>query len=124
MPLVNERMSKSREGAVNGASEMLSRATILGRLRAVILLAGVVRNTKFNESIERSLLGLPLDATTNLIPHWYQHACALTKMCESTSLPLRVLVDPQSILPVTPRQMDATPLLIERDPLEFRGTGG
>lgn len=97
---------------------------VSSHLRAVILLTGVVRNTKFKESINRSVLGLPLDNQTSLIRHWYDQTCALAKTCAGTSLPLRVLVDPQSRLPHTLELSDDTPLVIERDPLEFRGTGG
>ncbi|MGN6370713.1 MAG: hypothetical protein ACTHN5_20865 [Phycisphaerae bacterium] len=97
---------------------------VFENLRAVILLAGVVRNTPFNESIKRSILALPLDSDTTLLRHWYEQTCRLTASCHSRSLPLRVLVDPQSLLPVLPQLSDSTPLTIERDPLEFRGTGG
>jgi mannose-1-phosphate guanylyltransferase len=124
MTLVDRTLTKSHEEASNAVPGSLPHAQIISRIRAVILLAGVVRNTKFNEGIERSLLALPLDSETTLIRHWYEHACALTRVSENASLPLRILVDPQSILPVTPKLQDATPLIIERDPLEFRGTGG
>jgi|SRR5271170_7377050 len=125
MTLMDQKSSKNGDSAANdGGTQSPGCVHVLRRLRAVILLAGVVRSTKFNESIQRSLLGLPLDVNTSVIGHWYNHVCQLTKVCQSNSLPLRILVDPQSPLPVTPQLIDTTALLIERDPLEFRGTGG
>src|SRR5947209_8386902 len=117
MTLVDQSVSTGSNSAVKSLPGTAS-MRVFGRLRAVILLAGVVRNTKFNESIHRSVLGLPLDPETSLIRHWYQQTCSLTARCGSSSLPLRVLVDPQSLLPVTPQLIDSTPLIIERDPLE------
>jgi hypothetical protein len=122
MTFMETRVPISQNKAISNDQDATSE--VFTNLRAVILLAGVVRNTKFNESIDRSVIGLPLDEETNLIRHWYQQTCALAKTCAGGSLPLRVLVDPQSRLPQTPQASDVSPLLIERDPLEFRGTGG
>jgi hypothetical protein len=97
---------------------------ILGNIRAFILLAGVIRSTAFTEGIQRSVLNLPLDSTMDIFQHWYQHVQRMIANDNYPAMPLRVLVDNQSILPVAPPIIDGSPLVIERDPLEFRGTGG
>ncbi len=122
MTFVDQDVSISRKSAA--LSPTSAPSPVFQNLRAVILLAGVVRNTPFNESIRRSLLALPLDSETTLLRHWYQQTCQLTASCHSQSLPLRVLFDPQSLLPDLPQLTENTPLIVERDPLEFRGTGG
>ena len=122
MTLVDHPVSISRTSAT--LSTPNASASVFQNLRALILLAGVVRNTPFNESIKRSLLALPLDFETTLLSQWYRQTCELAASCHSPSLPLRILFDPQSVLPVLPQLAENTPLMIERDPLEFRGTGG
>lgn len=104
--------------------EAVSAARILSRVRAVILLAGIVRTTNFNDGIKRSVLGLPLDANVTVLRHWYDSVCRLGKGRGNGTLPLRILVDSQSPLPPQLETVLATPLVIERDPLEFRGTAG
>ena len=122
MTFVDHYVSISRQSTT--LSPTVAPSPVFQNLRAVILLAGVVRNTPFNESIKRSLLALPLDPETTLLRHWYDQTRRLTGSCQSSSLPLRVLFDPQSLLPELPQLFDDTPLIVERDPLEFRGTGG
>src|SRR6202012_4370958 len=87
MTFVDHRVSISRNSAT--LSQAGAPRPVFQNLRAVILLAGVVRNTPFNESIKRSLLALPLDPETTLLRHWYDQTRRLTESCQSSSLPLR-----------------------------------
>src|SRR5688500_18940750 len=49
----------------------------LPRLRAVVLLKGTVRRSPFAEAIDRSVLGLPIDADQTVLDLWREHVALL-----------------------------------------------
>ena len=96
----------------------------LGRLRAVILLAGILRQTPFHVGVGRSLMDLPVDAGVTILSHWLGHVEALAKVAELGDLPLRVRLDQTSLQPVLQGHAGRVRVQIERDHVELRGTGG
>ena len=49
----------------------------LSRLRALVLLSGVVRAKSWINDIDRSVLDLPVDAGKSVLAHWFEHAAQL-----------------------------------------------
>jgi N-acetylglucosaminyldiphosphoundecaprenol N-acetyl-beta-D-mannosaminyltransferase len=126
---IRPRMANRRPSGdgVVGTDAPLSSASHprnLARLRAVVLLGGSVRATPLSESINRSLLDLPLDANGSIFNHWLAHAADLARHAGLERLPVRVMVNRN-----TPEPMSATApyygaFRVERDLSEYRGTGG
>jgi hypothetical protein len=97
----------------------------LGRLRAVVLLAGTVRPSQLSRSIGRSLLDLPVRAGLTVLDLWQGESESLARHAELQPLPVRIMLDQKSPLPCTaPGAGDWARVSIERDPAAFRGTGG
>ena len=100
----------------------------LGGLRAVILLGGTVRPGRLCTAIGRPIFELPLDAGRSILDYWRQQTAALGRSIGRPDLPVRVMVDQNSsetrmALAVT-AGADLAPLQLERDPQDYRGTGG
>jgi hypothetical protein len=94
-------------------------------LRAVVLLGGSVRPSRFSHLIGRSLLDLPIDEQQTVLDNWVLETAALAGALGRKSLPLRVLVDQNSPSPAPRTLLDPQVLMsIEMDPASFRGTGG
>ncbi len=98
-------------------------ASAASPLREVILLAGKVRPTPLSSAIERSLVDLPASASHSLMDAWQQQLDALAEHLDIDPLPVRVMIDHASQAPrvSTPGRAHIT---VERDPNQFRGTGG
>lgn len=93
----------------------------LAQLRAMVLLGGSVRAAAFASAIERLVFQLPLDSKSTILDSWSAAASDLAPLAEQV-VPLRVMIDKAAPppLPIT----SAKTIEIERDPFDFRGTGG
>lgn len=92
------------------------------RIAAIVLLAGCVRS-ELAMSACRSRLDLPLDGSDTLLNHWQHHIADWTGE-DMPRCPVRVLVPQASVSPCSGRKTQDSPLLIEFDPQDCRGTGG
>ncbi len=93
-------------------------------LRAIILLAGSVRPGELSRGIDRSLLDLPVEPGRSVLAHWQAAAAELANSAGVASLPVRVVVDQTRKAPSAVQSGPSTPLSIEREHAELRGTGG
>lgn len=99
-------------------------AHLIARLRAVVVLAGSVRPTRLRRAAGRFVLELPVDSQRTVLDCWHEQVTALLEYFELERLPVRVMID-HATPPARPPTSDGpVELKIERDPLEFRGTGG
>ncbi|MFP4224023.1 MAG: hypothetical protein ACLFVN_08090 [Phycisphaeraceae bacterium] len=96
----------------------------LARLRAMVLLAGAVRPSPLRRSVGRFVLELPLAGQRNLFQAWQEQAMTLCHGLSLSHLPVRVMIDHGSPHPRLQAWEHPTELYVERDPLQFRGTGG
>ncbi len=101
-----------------------STAKSLSRLRAMILLGGSVRQTQLHAAVKRSVLDLPLEQDNTILNHWLWQASELARYAGLEVLPTRVLVNTQSLEPVSGAARYAGMYTVERDASEYRGTGG
>ncbi|MEM1212097.1 MAG: hypothetical protein AAGI68_07345 [Planctomycetota bacterium] len=94
------------------------------RLGAVVLLAGAVRVSHLRKASGRGALEMPVGSTRRVLDCWQEQLVALAESLGRRKLPVRIIVDQTSR--VEPRTIDLGPveIVIERDPAEFRGTGG
>jgi NDP-sugar pyrophosphorylase family protein len=99
-------------------------ANCLEKLQAVVLLAGSVRSTRLREAIGRSMLDLPIGDGRTLLHYWQAQTSALAKVVGLKRLQVRVMVDREAQEPAAPAAQDGVILSVERDPMDFRGTGG
>lgn len=104
--------------------------TRLSRLRAVVLLSGSVRSRWWSGTMGRSVLDLPVQPGQSVLSHWLDHALGLTAEAGIPRLAISVLVDRSCPLPesvdgsAVARGGEAIRLEVERDPSDYRGTGG
>lgn len=97
----------------------------LQSLRAVVLLGGSVRPNSLANRLGRSVLDLPIAAGSSLGDYWRQQCAALFHAEHLNSTRIRLLLDRYSLEPsrsddrVAPLEIET-----ERDPVEYRGTGG
>jgi hypothetical protein len=107
-------------------SDCDSTATSLPKLAAFILLGGSVRPGRLSAGIGRPIFELPLQSGCTILDRWRQEANSLAAAADLASLPLRVMIDRTAAEPVAPPQSDraAVSVSIERDPFDYRGTGG
>jgi hypothetical protein len=106
------------------AAAPASRPWLPSQLRAVILLGGTVRSSVFGAAIRRSLLDLPIGDGQTLLSYWGQE---FAQVCTKLGLPkimVRVVIGRNCVAPQRPFAAPGIELGIERDPVEFRGTGG
>jgi mannose-1-phosphate guanylyltransferase len=102
----------------------------LSRLRALVLLSGVVRAKGWISDIDRSALDLPIDSSRSLLAQWFEHAVQLATVPGVQRLAMEVLVDRSSPMPKSDGVLAGLPgsgleaLRVERDPADYRGTGG
>jgi hypothetical protein len=99
-------------------------AHLIAKLRAVVVLAGSMRPTRLRRAAGRFVLELPVDAERTVLDCWHEQVAALSEYFGLERLPVRVMIDHAT--PPTRRREWPGPIemRIERDPLEFRGTGG
>jgi mannose-1-phosphate guanylyltransferase len=102
----------------------------LSRLRALVLLSGVVRAKGWISGIDRSALDLPIDSNRSLLAQWVEQAVQLATVPGIQRLAMDVLVDRLSPMPRSDDLLATLPgsgldeLRVERDPADYRGTGG
>jgi hypothetical protein len=99
----------------------------IAKLRALVLLAGSVRPTRLGTAIGRPLFELPLQKGTSILDAWRREAWTLGQSVEQPALPVRIMIDrsaPEVRTPAGNLTEAMAPLAVERDPFEFRGTGG
>ena len=95
------------------------------RIRALVLLSGVVRSTELSVGLRRSVLDLPVDGEHSVLDAWQQHATALAQMLRAEELPVRIMVNHRAARPtVRPSGDHLIRVRAEADAGEYRGTGG
>jgi NDP-sugar pyrophosphorylase family protein len=119
-------MSKLEQplGSVGSSPSPVAEPPMLRRIRAVVLLSGSVRVGQVATRVGRSLLEMPIQQGRTIIEEWADQAAGLAGALESDSLAVRVLVDHQSRMPAAPPTSASVRFSIERDPQQYRGTGG
>jgi hypothetical protein len=71
------------------------------------------------------MVELPVERDRTVLSHWCDHCVALAQSAGINGLSIRLLVDQTGQLPADRNPTDPSiRLMIERDPSEFRGTGG
>jgi hypothetical protein len=111
----------AREGFVEPAAS--TEAWNRGQLRSVILLGGTVRASDFGAAIKRALLDLPIGDGTTLLTHWGREISALCGQMKLPRIQVRIVIGRNCIAP-TICSPPGVEMIVERDPMEFRGTGG
>jgi len=116
-------------GGLNGAADSGRAEGANGswhpsRLRAVILLGGTVRYSGFGASIKRSLLDLPIGGDATLLSYWAWEVSQLCWRLGLKTIPVRVVIGRNCFAPQGTPTAPGVQLSVERDPVEFRGTGG
>jgi hypothetical protein len=102
----------------------------LSRLKALVMLSGVIRAKSWLCDIGRSALDLPIDGTRTVLSQWLEQAARLADVPGVGRFAVKVLVDRASPMPESQRLRAAVrdsasvDLHVERDPADFRGTGG
>ncbi|MFN0132408.1 MAG: hypothetical protein ACKVW3_07760 [Phycisphaerales bacterium] len=113
--------------ADQGAAAMVStvhRRTETPTVRALVVLAGSVRPSDLSRAIDSSLLDLPVVAGATVLSLWIEQARLLAERTNVTSLPMRVVIDQTGPAPMVEAADARAPVTVERDPADFRGTGG
>jgi hypothetical protein len=124
------RGGQLRSGAASGAIDSHPARSIAAgpwlpsQLRAVVLLGGAVRNSNFSTAIKRSLLDLPVAGQATLLDHWMQEVCQLCRWLKLPTMQVRLVIGRNCSAPRTPQTPPEIHLGVERDPMDFRGTGG
>jgi hypothetical protein len=96
-------------------------------LRAIILLAGSIRPNSFGLAIQRSMFELPVENTSTILDLWRRQAQDLAQAAGQGALPVRVVLNSAIPAPLMLPEKGLYPLAhvqFERDPIDFRGTGG
>lgn len=96
----------------------------LHQLRAVVLLAGSVRPSRLRRASGRTLLDLPVTPSHSVLGRWCDELTRVTEARGLDHLPVRVMFDHAAPSPRTPEDHSRVELRIEKDPYDFRGTGG
>lgn len=121
MTSVRSHMSEKSPHSQDDAKHATQR---LDRLRAVVMLAGAVRTTRFHRVIGRSMLNLPVDEQATVLDHWQQQVGELAQALGRSSLSVRLLLSSAAQEPTLPQHHRHAEIAIERDPAEYRGSGG
>ena len=95
-----------------------------GRLRCAILLGGTVRSSPFGSAIKRSLLDLPIGDSETLLGHWGKEFSRAGAELGLAKILVRVVIGRNCFSPQTLVAAQGVQLSVDRDPVEFRGTGG
>lgn len=93
------------------------------RLAAMLVLAGSVRQSTFEQSVGRSLLNLPVRADKDVLDLWIELASEISARLTIDELALRVVVGSTSHIPKV-RKAPGVAISVETDPVELRGPGG
>jgi len=87
----------------------------------MVLLGGSVRAGAFGTAIGRLVFQLPLESNGTILDSWSRAASDLAHLAEQV-VPVRVMIDKAAPQPLATNNGKAVE--IERDPFDFRGTGG
>ena len=93
-------------------------------VRSLVLLGGAVRPTPFLTSIGRSVLDLPVRPHQTILDIWLGEAAQLHGATLHARPEVRILVNRAGVFPRARARVDSLPIVIQTDPVEFRGTGG
>lgn len=96
----------------------------LNKLREVVLLAGSVRSPTLIHGIGRSVFDLPIASSVTVLQQWQQQVADLAQWAGCDELPIRIMLDRDALLPTLPDAIPGVRITVERDPVDFRGTGG
>jgi hypothetical protein len=99
----------------------------LAKLRALVLLAGAVRPGRLGVSIGRPVFELPLERSQSILDHWRAEAATLGALSGGDAVAVRVMIDqamPEPAVVSAPGSNGLAAVRIERDPFDYRGTGG
>jgi N-acetylglucosaminyldiphosphoundecaprenol N-acetyl-beta-D-mannosaminyltransferase len=119
-PASSDSNGRSRRPAVAGrASRAVAPAA--GQLRGLVLLGGSVRPSPLATVIDHSVLDLPIGQGGTVLTRWLDQADDLARRLRLDRLPVRLLVDSNA---PAPRSAARDRFSLERDPAEYRGTGG
>ena len=105
-------------------------ASRLPQFRALVLLSGTVRAKGWLSDIGRSPLDLPIDSQHSVLAQWFDQAAKLATVPGIRRLAMDVLVDRSGPMPRSEAMLAALPgtglaeMRVERDPADYRGTGG
>lgn len=123
---VSDATRKPMDQTMTAPSLSTGRRCAPSRLRALVMLAGSVSPGRMLQRIGRSLFELPLEKNCTILDGWCREAVEVAGNFGLPTLPVRVLIDRGSPEPATPAGPSAelSPVTIERDPRELRGTGG
>jgi N-acetylglucosaminyldiphosphoundecaprenol N-acetyl-beta-D-mannosaminyltransferase len=95
-----------------------------GKLRGLILLGGMVRQTAFGGSLSRSPFDLPAGHGKTILTRWLGEAAGVAKTFGLDHLPVRLLVDLNAMEPKSATGVPGSEhYRMERDTAEYRGTG-
>ncbi|MBI1372727.1 MAG: hypothetical protein GC159_08200 [Phycisphaera sp.] len=121
--MIHQKFSQSAQGTQSKDSTLELPAQ-LRKLRAVVLLSGMIRPTRLYTALGTSLLDLPIDGRRRLLNYWGDHVSDLAAALDRETIPVRVLIDRTSSEPVTRHDSSVVGFSVERDLQELRGTGG
>lgn len=96
---------------------------ILRRVEAVVLLAGSIRPFPLSLETGRSVLDLPVTDGRAVLGMWVKEHKKLAGVLDR-HVALRLLLDRKARVPSCLGTLDSSRLRVERDPSEYRGTGG
>ena len=105
-------------------AESPSVAPVRVTLSALVLLAGSVRANNFGASLGRSILDLPLLASSTVLQQWGQQASNLAQTLGVERLVIRILLDHLASVPNAACFATNVTVQAERDRFDFRGSGG
>jgi len=104
--------------------ELALEGSALDGLRAVVLLAGALRPSLLKARIGRPVVELPVEPGRTILDMWSEEIERLAGRMDRDRLPVIVMLDSGAPWPTRTRGSERAPISIERDPLEYRGTGG
>lgn len=98
-------------------------------LRALVLLGGTVLTGQLSTRTGRPIFDLPLEADKTILDHWRCEALTLRALNGGSDVPVRVMINRNA-----PERSNGgngghghdglAPIRVERDPFDYRGTGG
>jgi hypothetical protein len=97
------------------------------KLRALVLLGGSVRPGRLISSIGRPVFDLPHRTGYTILDGWRREATNLARLSGAEALPVRVMLDRAASYTPSPASQAAIGMAqvqVERDPFDYRGTGG
>ncbi len=116
--------SSRDDAALLVRAEAGPRGGVVPHLRAVVVLAGSVRETPFSRDLGRSPLDLPLRDGETVLQTWCRGAADLARALGLADLPVRVLVNRSAKLPESVSAESDIRVTAEFDPHELRGSAG